>query len=893
LSPVDELPPQIGRYAIIERVGAGGMGLVYRAHDPELDRVVALKIVRPGKRDEEATARLAREARALAQLAHPNVIPVYDVGTVGDQVFVAMEFVEGRTLTKWLVGRPAWREVLAVMDGAGRGLAAAHAAGLIHRDFKPDNVMLSDDGRTRRVLVMDFGLARADPSEPHTTGHSTGQTGQSGSSGPRQSGDSLEVPLTQAGNVMGTPAYMAPEQHDGGIVDARSDQYAFCIALYRALYGERPFASSTYNALVHRKRLGEIDPPPAGSAVPRWVRRVILRGLRPRPRDRWPDMLALLAALDPVGRRRRGVAIGGGLLAVGAASAAWAGDPPPTRPDCASAAQEMAEVWNEGRRTEIRQAFAAHPAPFALPSFERAAVWVDGYAKRWTAIATAACEHEREHAMTRIDDKRRACLRVRRGELVAFVDRLARADDEIVESAVGRAGKLPSLTDCEDEEHLAAAVDPPPVDARAEVEAIQDDLAALHEVVPVTDEHVERAKALVERARKVGYPPILAAALLRRGSLERKRSDLEPAIELITEAYHVAMTFGDDHNAIDAAQLLTFVLGFQAGRYDEAETWAGHGLALLGRSGTPPRKEAALRASIASIYQERGPFEKAEEQYTLVLEIQEGSIGRDHTDYANTLNGLGDVYRRMDRLPEARENLERAIEIYERLVGPDHPFLFTPIGNLAVVTRLQGDLDTAETLLARAVELAKSLFGPDHPNVAMAYGNYANLFNQRGDYARAHEMISRCAEILATSVGDDHPAYAMAIDNDAGFLADMGRYEESRALAARGLDIRIKVLGEDHPEVARSLSNLGRTANYMGDHARARELFARAIGIMEATVGLDHADALLLQNGLATALDGLGETARAREVRRRLLERCDRTGATHVACDDTRAALEP
>ncbi len=302
---------RIGRYLVLGRLGAGGMGVVLSAYDPQLDRKVALKLVRTGSAlgADEARARMIREAKAIAQLSHPHVVAVYDVGTAhrGD-VYIAMEFVEGDTLTHWLRSfhRP-WREVLDVLLQAGRGLAAAHAAGLLHRDFKPDNVLVGADGRVR---VGDFGLARS-------------------LAGPDDGGvmpptiAALHATLTATGAVLGTPRYMAPETLRGHVIDARSDQYGFCLTLYEALYGRHPIPGGSAIAVVEQ---GETpQPPPGDTLVPASIGRAIMRGLDDQPGKRHPSLQALLAELTPppVGRSRRPLMVAGvAALAVGGAAAA-------------------------------------------------------------------------------------------------------------------------------------------------------------------------------------------------------------------------------------------------------------------------------------------------------------------------------------------------------------------------------------------------------------------------------------------------------------------------------------------------------------------------------------------------------------------------------------------
>jgi len=285
---------RLGRYAIVDRIGSGGMGDVYSAHDSELDRKVAIKLVRPETvADDSSTgrARLLREAQAMARLSHPNVVAVYDMGTFSGQVFIAMEYVVGRTLRRWLAeGSRSWREVVGIFIEAGRGLAAAHSAQLLHRDFKPENVLVANDGRVR---VVDFGLARATDREllaadaPRPSADGTG------------SGE-LALELTRAGMMVGTPAYMAPEAWQGQAVDSRSDQFSFCVALYEAVHGERPFAGEDVSILMREVLAGRVKTPRFGRRVPSRLREVILRGLENKPDERYPSMDALLIELRSI-----------------------------------------------------------------------------------------------------------------------------------------------------------------------------------------------------------------------------------------------------------------------------------------------------------------------------------------------------------------------------------------------------------------------------------------------------------------------------------------------------------------------------------------------------------------------------------------------------------------
>ena len=293
---------EVGRYAVTGVIGSGGMGVVYCAYDPNLERNVALKLLRSEHSSRQD--RLLREARAMARLSHPNVVAVYDTGMFGDQIFVAMELVSGVTLRSWLDGKPSWQEVLAVFVAAGRGLAHAHANGLVHRDFKPENVLISTDGRVR---VSDFGLAQptassyVDVSSSQYVAHHV---------------------QTQTGLIAGTPAYMAPEQLAGQPPDPRTDQYSFGIALYEALYGTRDTSEQ-----------------PRDRAVPDWLRAIIMRGTREKPAERFASMDELLVALargSSTKRKGRRIVMFATSLVVGTASLAFvvwraqpASEPPP------------------------------------------------------------------------------------------------------------------------------------------------------------------------------------------------------------------------------------------------------------------------------------------------------------------------------------------------------------------------------------------------------------------------------------------------------------------------------------------------------------------------------------------------------------------------------------
>ena len=332
---------RVSRYVIQELIGVGAIGAVYAVRDPELHRMVALKVLRTGATTGapagDLRARLLREARAMAQLSHPNVVVVHDAGTHQDGVFLAMELVAGVTLRSWLgEERRSLVEIVRVFRAAGEGLAAAHRSGLVHRDFKPENVLVGVDGRVR---VTDFGLARPTGDELTGSHRAIG-------------GGWMRTVVTRTGIVAGTPAYMSPEQFTGEAPDPRSDQFSFCVALYEAVVGERPFTGSTLDEIADSIVHGRIAAPPAGVSLPGALRAAVLRGLSVRREDRHASMDALLAALvmeppSAAGRRRRWLpvamaAAGAGALAV-TLILARGGDEPGDEPVTAEPAPPLRE----------------------------------------------------------------------------------------------------------------------------------------------------------------------------------------------------------------------------------------------------------------------------------------------------------------------------------------------------------------------------------------------------------------------------------------------------------------------------------------------------------------------------------------------------------------------
>ncbi|HEY8376526.1 MAG TPA: serine/threonine-protein kinase, partial [Nannocystis sp.] len=534
------LPASIGPFVVLRKLGEGGMGVVYAGYDVALDRKVALKLIRRQLLDHsQIRARMIREAQAMARLSHPNVVQVYQVGEHGDEIYLAMEYVEGQTLTAWLrAEKRPWQVILRTVVAAGRGLAAAHDAGLVHRDFKPDNVLVGRDGHAR---VVDFGLVHAEgaPARPlanidvrtsisglPTISRAPTMPATAGAAAVERSNLDDDVQLTQVGKAIGTPAYMSPEQHFGDEpVGPAADQFSFAITLYEALYGARPFGGSTWEELRREVRRGVIPLPPRDSKVPGRIYRILVRALAPTPDLRWPSLAHMLDALERDPRktflRVAGVVAVAGVAAAGSYTLALSQRD--AAQQCKNVAQELVGVWDEARASAARRAFLATGSPFAGDTWRSVKTRLDAYALAWTESRTHACEaHASGSQSAHLFDLRTACLARRRSHLAALVDVFVAADRPIIEHAVQATAALPSVDSCADAEALLAAVAPPDDPQTAtKVEARRQQLARAAALAG-TGQYVEGlllAREVRAAAETLRYPPLAAEAALGEGAL--------------------------------------------------------------------------------------------------------------------------------------------------------------------------------------------------------------------------------------------------------------------------------------------------------------------------------------------------------------------------------------
>ena len=783
----------IDHYRVLRELGRGGMGVTYVGYDEGLDRKVAIKLVHPGFRGgARAQLRLRREAQALARLAHPHIVHVYDVGSFQDRVFIVMEFVRGQTLDEWLAtGERSLPAILDVCRQAGQGLRAAHAAGLVHRDFKPANVLVGDDGRVR---VVDFGLARlSEQLDTPGSGLDAGvdrhaldsrdslDTMDSIADGDDQgaSASELDMSLTRTGARLGTPAYMAPEQLAGRTADVRSDQFSFCVSLYEALYGDRPFAGTDTSSLQDSIERGLRRRASAGAAVPVWVEEAVLRGLAANPLARWPSMDALLHALarDPVQIWRRRLlagALGLSLLSLGAAIVAVIAVERGARAErCSGAADELASVWNPERRQAVQQAVLATNVPYAADTWERTATALDQYADEWAAASTDACED----TMVRVEQPesvrhlRVLCLADRRRSMHALVQALTDVDATSITEATAAVSTLPRIASCEDMDYLQARVEPPrDVEIAAQVDRLRGQLALAREKEEFGeyDAGLALAQDVARAASALAHPPLMAEAWLRLGSLHAELGAYAEAEAILRDAFFEARRAQHREAAGEAAARLVFVLGERMSRFEEARTWGLHAEIEIEAAGAPE-----LRALL--------------------------------------LNNLGQAFLRQRRLAEAAEFLQQAVTITTRALGPEHPDVGRWLNNLALVAREQGNYEHAERDHRKALDITEKALGAQHPHVAALTYNLGTVLYVQGEREQAALQYRGALDRMERSLDPGHPFIAGPLLGLATLHLELGQPAEALPLGERALGVL-----EAHSDGA-------------SDLARARFLVARAL----------------------------------------------------------------
>lgn len=819
----------VGRYVVLGLVGEGGMGVVYAGYDPELDRKVALKVLRPERAVSAAgasdRARLLREAQATARLSHPNVVGVYDAGTFGDQVFIAMEFVDGRTLRDWLEEEPrSWREIVALFRLAGQGLAAAHAAGLVHRDVKPENVLIGKDGRVR---VADFGLAR--PAEP----------GEAEAAPEAKTGSSPSK-VTAWGVVLGTPPYMSPEQLRKGAADARSDQFSFCVALYEALYGERPFAGEEPDEVAGAVERGEIQSPAEAGRVPAWLRQVLLRGLSADPGARHESMDALLRELgrDPGAVRRRWLTAAVLALA-GVGLLAWGSALGGAQRVCSGAVQKLNGVWDGARKEAARSAFLSTRLAYAPAAWAGTERSLSSYTESWKTMHREACEATRVRGEQSEDllDRRMFCLDQRLREVDALVDLFAQADAQVVERSVAAARGLTPLGACADAVALKARVAPPRApELRARVDQVRTVVARVRALTEA-GKHAEaaaQAERAVALARRVGYRPTEAEALFRQAYVQDLLGEVGKAKEAAFEAMVSAQSAGDLALAARSASQLAWTVGYGERQAAEGDRWSRLAFAVAEAMPGDDALHAELLRHRAVIRYVEGRQSEAIETSRRALTLAERAYGSAHPQVASLWSNIGTFLNELGRNEESIQASRRGLEIRRQLLSPDHPDLaksYNTLGNAyADLRRPDAALDSYRT----AYEIFRRRYGMDHPMTPGVLNNIANLDKERRRYAEAEREYLEVLDAYLRLYGSDHPDVAMVLANLGEVRLLQERYPEALATYRRSLAGNEKALGADHPHVASDLVGIGLALLKMGRAEEAVAPLERALRIREA-----------------------------------------------------------
>jgi tetratricopeptide (TPR) repeat protein len=922
-----QAPPEpgerIGTFVVQRVLGSGAMGVVLLAHDPELDRPVAIKLLAPKYgRDERAQQRLLREAQAIAKLSHPNVVAVFQAGTHGDRVYVVMEMVDGGTLRQWVRAQPrSWAEIVHAYEQAAFGLAAAHAAGLVHRDFKPDNVLIGRDGRVR---VSDFGLVAGTGGPP------------SGPSGTLVAG--ADSRLTETGTVMGTPAYMAPEQLSGQPVDPRADQFAFCVSLWEALHGERPFAGEHALAVYAAIEVGAIRPP-RRTDLPAPLHAAIVRGLSCEPAGRHRSMVDLAAELRrALGGRAQGrgwlvAALAGAavLLAAGVGLAtlwprgedeapgsptlvAAEADPPKSR--CSGPDPTLGGRWQDDVQARMDAAFAATGLASSSDRAGRARAAIEVYASAIGEARHARCVASETVDVTidpAVEAARERCLHEAEVHLVAVIDLLSEPmPREVADSAAAIVAGLPQPAACDDVAFLKARPVPP---VHAERDAwlgrFRRGFAALQ--VERYDDASAHATFVTDAAEAAGDAALSAEALVLRGharrlagdaataeadlvrAIERAQAARDPLAELHARRERLALIAGTPGRAAAAKALVDGLLEAQARAHARFEAWEVHA-ALAELHATAGEPAAALEAMDAvieglealpiprpdqlglahvfrgALLQNAGRVIEAEAEYRLGMGVQVASLGVDHASQAAGLERLVGLLQQLGRGEEMLSVAEQWVAVLEG-GGIAGVRMGQALAMLGWAHHVRADHAAAKDAYTRALALLEADPAMDRvtAGTAMRLGEVELML---GNVARAEELLSRAREMARRHPDIADPIGAEAHELLGTIAAARGDAAAARRHYADALAVRERLFGPG-PEVVEAHLLVAELDVATGACRAATEHLDAAAQIQGSAAA--RRDDLLVRTSLAQAQCAM-ETSDFEGAERSLDEASDRVG---------------
>ena len=888
---------RLGRFVVLDEIGKGGMGTVLKAYDEQLDRAIAIKLLH---RDvaEHASDRLRREAQALAKLSHPNVIQVHEVGEAEGQTFITMELVKGKTLREWMEEKPRdWRECVRVYLQAGRGLAAAHEAGLVHRDFKPDNAIIGKKGQIR---VLDFGLARqtrgAEHIEDRPNDLDTGTL-------------VLATSLTHTGAMIGTPGYMPAEQWQGKTADARSDQFSYCVALYEALYCERPFEGTTMHALMMSVVEGQIRLAPRGQAVPSKLRQVLLRGLAVDPERRWPSMNALLTELQrmvaPRSPRWIGLGLIAGLVATGLGVANYAS----VQFRCEGASKLLKEVWDDERKQKIEAAFLSTDLPYSLDAWAWVEPDLDDYADKWSAQYEEACEATsiRHEQSEEVMDMRMACLDRALLDFDAVIKALEQADIETVGRVSNLVGVLQDPSHCGSIRSISEGVKTPmsPQERRAWKAMSSAELQ-------LKSGRAELALSILYSASLSSNGESLAhiRSMSIKGDILRSLGRFEESEAVLRQALLIASKRQQWDALRRIALQLIYVVGSQKERAREGLRYRE---IAEGLSVGKPLEEAEVHYTAGVVLYTSGSYKAASTEFQQGLALLEDAAESDHINISRVqknlslaLLGHGD-YARAEvecRLAIARLGNERNL---------DNPYMFdlwkalilvlihrgryqeAEVKNRWVLRRLmltpgvddqsfadfkillsitlysQGKYDEARAELEyvlssfeQNLSMEKGRMRSHKVRMLLYRQNLALILRAQGHYEQSQSEHEQALAVAREVWGAGHPSVALLQSNLAVVFREQGKYGEAETQLRDALEVIEGALGSDSPYAGRIRSQLAVVLSREGRYVEAEAEQRHALGVLGELLELDHPHIADSQSNLATTLLKRGAVEEAR-----------------------------
>jgi len=838
----------LGRYLVLEPLGRGGMGAVYVAYDPELDRRVAIKILHADGEQAGSGGRsaLLGEARSMAKLNHTNVVAVHDVGEHDGRIYIAMELIEGRTLRDWYSEeRPGWREVVRVYTDAGRGLAAAHAQGLVHRDFKPDNVMLGEDGRVR---VMDFGIAMTHDAE-------------------------ADAP-NDAGFVhAGTPIYMSPEQHAKEAVGPESDQFSFCVTLWEAVYGSRPFAGSTSLEIAANVLAGQRREVPSGRGVPGWLRALLETGLAIAPSDRFASMDALLETMARAERRRRfrNVALGVSLAGLGfvtvEARQHFAHQEAVT--ECERDSRSIEATWNSEQRAATRTLFGEES--FGAEIGGRILVVLDEYAEQWSKARAEACLAVADGVR---DDEQYAratwCLDQRHAEFSALVDALPHGSIDAMELMVALGSSLATIEACKDHE-LLERLPFPPAESREALDSLNRQIAKIAaDAAPVGSTRHAEALEIVEEARGIGWTPVEARARAEVGAMLHAAMRGAEAETELEAAFFLWLEAGSNIDAAVVAYRLAGLAAVHLGSSKDARRWARLGDTLSKDAPDPLQlRRAQGRHVWGLVHFESRDYRAALPYFEEALTLFEAAYGANHPAINHILSGLSATHWALHETDRAAAYAERSYEVITAALGHEHRQSSMVLNNLAEIDMQRGRFDSAIRRHQRALAIRQVALAPDHPRIARSHHNLAKALSERGLLEEAVEHWEASVRVFDATSGPQNPDVAMPLFAQGEALLTLGLLDGARTVAERAASIRASAGAptRSQAEATRLLARIefesGNDEAAMSRFREALELYAQDPTGNAAEIGWVHlhVSELLLAQGDVEAARGEAQRA--------------------------------